>query len=108
MEQTLSEVKISMVSLAAADPDNNTCPSTSGSISVQPESLADSVEHLRRSILQKRADIEALQAHQRRVMVPMEVHQCMVQCVQSAEVELQKQTKNLEVREKDGNGRDIV
>ena len=31
-------------------------------------------------------------------MVPMEVYQCMVQCVQSAEIELQKQIKNKEVR----------
>ena len=94
VEQTLSEVKISVVSLAEEN-----LSTTTGSISAlnHPESLADSVEQLRRAILQRRADIEALQAHQRKVMVPMEVYQCMVQCVQSAEVELQKQTKNLEV-----------
>jgi len=61
-----------------------------------PPSVAANVEQLRRDILHKRADIQQLRKYQRQAMVPMEVHQCMVQCVQSAEIELQKIIKSKE------------
>lgn len=73
--------------------------SNTDSILEQP-TLATQVDTLRRDILQKRADIQALHQHQRRVMVPMEVYQCMVQCVQSAEIELQKSVKSKEALDK--------
>lgn len=95
-ETVLSEVKLQSEAL------ESTCSGTEldlQSMMEQP-TIAANIEQLRLEILHKGAEIKSLHKRQRQVMVPMEVYQCMVQCVQSAEIELQKQTKNIEALER--------
>lgn len=94
-ETVLSEVKLQTEVVDSAS-------STDVSM-LEPPSIASNIEQLRREILQKRSEIEQLRKYQRQAMVPMEVYQCMVQCVQSAEIELQKQIKSKEGLEKKKN-----
>ncbi|KAL5261659.1 hypothetical protein ACHWQZ_G007379 [Mnemiopsis leidyi] len=91
-ETVLSEIKVQTEVVESTS-------STDMSLA-EPPSIADNVDQLRRSILHKRAEINQLRKYQRQAMVPMEVYQCMVQCVQSAEIELQKQIKSKEGLEK--------
>lgn len=91
-ETVLSEIKLQTEVVESA--------SSTDLSTLEPPSIAASVEQLRRDILHKRAEIDQLRKYQRQAMVPMEVYQCMVQCVQSAEIELQKQIKNKEGLEK--------
>lgn len=71
---------------------------------IYTNNIGSQIDSLRREILQAQTELDVVKSNQRREMVPAEVYTCMIQCVQSSELEIQKQVKTIEMLEQKEEG----
>ena len=73
-----------------------TVKDSSKSVFPEPDTVTNVVENLRRQILKKKDDLKEIKAKQKNDMVPIQVFQSMVKCVQASKVDVEKLHRRLD------------